>query len=165
VRRPSAAPRARAAARATPPALVAEPVDGSVFALPRIAFASAAPARWMAPAQPVPAAPPPPPLLQMQAQAARAAGLAQIMSTLQQQVAAWTAPSDAGDGTCLLAAQPPSHLDCDNDSLLQLVGDRVAMLSGLLDAYRRMEPRAASLSIALAQGRYRVSLGVANEPR
>ncbi|HJW12759.1 MAG TPA: hypothetical protein VJ598_13265 [Albitalea sp.] len=135
-----------------------------MFALPRFAFVSAAPTRWMAsPPPPAPAAPPPIPLLQMQAQAARDAALAQIMSTLQQQAAAWAAPLEASDGTCLLAAEPTTPLACDNDALLALIGERVAMLSGLLSAYRRMEPRAASLSIALVQGHYRVALGLADE--
>ena len=165
-------PRAPATATASKPpravavaAAPAEVIDGSVFGLPRIGFAAAAPARWMAPQQAAPSLPPPIPLLKMQAQAARDAGLAQIMSALQQQVSAWQMPQDAGDAACSLDAQPQRPLACDSDALLQIVGERVMMLSGLLDAYRRMEPRAASLSIAFVQGRYRVSLAMASEVR
>ncbi len=172
VRHAAVRPRAPAAAtHSKPPQTVAvaaapaEVIDGSVFGLPRIGFAAPAPARWMAPQPPAPTMPPPVPLLQMQAQAARDAGLAQIMSALQQQVSAWQTPQDAGDAACSLDAQPQRPLACDSDALLQVVGERVTMLSGLLDAYRRMEPRAASLSIAFVQGRYRVSLAMASDLR
>lgn len=102
-------------------------------------------------------------LAQMQAQAARHAGLAQIMLALQQQVTGWAAPLDASEGTCSLDAQHP--LRCDSNALEQIVSERAAPLVGLLDAVRGLEPRAASLSVAFVQGRYRVSWELANELR
>ena len=170
VRHAAAPARARATAQppvsrraAAPPAAPAAAIDGSVFGLPRIGFPGAEPVRRTAPHPFIPPMPLPDALLQMQAQAARHAGLAQIIGALQQQVSGWAAPSDASDGTCSLDAQHPLH--CDNDALQQIVSERVTPLAGLLDAYRGMEPRAESLSVAFIQGHYRVAFELASELR
>ena len=99
----------------------------------------------------------------MQAQAARHAGLAQIIGALQQQVSGWVAPADTSEGTCSLDAQ--RALDCDSDALQQMVSERTVPLVGLLDAYRGMEPRATGLSVAFVQGHYRVAFELANDLR
>ena len=147
----------RPAAPMAPPA-AAKPIDGSVFGMPRIGFASASSTRWMTP-------PPPPlplahagPSLAAQLHAARQAGREQIVSALQRRVAALSPPTDAAEAACALHASPEARLDCDSDALRQVVSAQSAALSGMLDAYRGTDPGAHSLSIAYSQGRYHVSL-------
>jgi hypothetical protein len=154
--KPLESPAAQVAAAST------QPIDGSVFALPHIPIAGGAAPRWMKPqgpsAMPTPPFVPPP---AMHAHAAREAGRMQIVLALQRQVSAWQAPDDAGDGMCSLHATPDDLLDCDSAALQQLVGAQVAGLSGLLKAYRGIDPSASRLSIAYQQGRYSVSLASA----
>jgi len=150
----------------SPPQAPPEAIDGSVFGMPRIGFAGPSTPRWMTPPQP-PAmpAPYPGPALAAQAHAAREAGRAQIVLALEHQVTVLPPPASPGDGACALQTQPESRLSCDTDALQEVVGAQVATLSGLLDAYRSMDPRASSLAIGYAQGRYRVSLGWAADVR
>ncbi len=167
--RTAAAPAAAAVAQAAPAptplptSTPAEPIDGSVFALPHVGLGGFGSPRWMkapaaAPMPPPPSFIPPP---AAHAQAARDASRAQIALALQQQVSAWRAPEDASDGSCALHAQRDDQLDCDNASLQRVVGAQAQSLAGLLAAYRSIEPSAGSLSILYREGRYRVSLASA----
>jgi len=135
---------------------VAAPIDGSVFGMPRIGFPGASASRSATPGPPNYAGPNP----MAQMQAARDAGRAQIVSALEQQLNALQVPVDAIEAACSLPATPDAQVSCDNDSLREIVGPRTPALSGLLVAYRSVEPRASSLAIAYSQGRYRVSLGL-----
>jgi len=162
---PAPAPARPSAAQA--PAAPAETIDGSVFALPHIGGlgGNAAP-RWMK-TQGLPAMPPPsfapPPAMHMHA--VREAARIQLMLALQQQVSDWPVPDDAADGVCSLQAQADVQLACDNAPLQQVVGAQAAGLSGLLEAYRGLDPSVSLLSIAYQQGRYRVSLMRAAPPQ
>ena len=151
---------------ATPPANPSgEAIDGSVFGLPRIGFAGAAPARWVAPPS-TPMPPPPMPDFARIAQAqAREAARSQIVVGLERQVNGWQRPSDTSDGECALQAQAERPLSCDSDALLQVVSAQAATLSALLDAYRSLDPHAGSLQIAYTQGRYHVRLGTLADAR
>lgn len=144
---------------AAPPSS-AEPIAGIALAMPTLSLPGAAPKRWVNP-PPSPAAAPalPPAMLfaQAQALAAREAGRSQLDLALQQQLAEASPPSADAEGSCTLPAEPQAHLACNTDGLMQALGPRAAALSGLLLAYRSMEPRASGLAIAVVQGRYQVS--------
>ena len=138
-------------------AKVAPPIDGSVFGMPRIGLAGMSTSRSSV--SPPPIYPGPNPLAQMQA--ARDAGRAQIVSALERQVNALQAPVDVSDAACSLQATADAQVSCDSDALRDIVSPQTPTLSGLLVAYRSIDPRASSLAIAYVQGRYRVSLGLA----
>ena len=173
-KRPAATPAAPIeAARATPrieaapeapvqarmeQAADAQVITGVAFGLPRIGMPGSADARRMAASpEPTPLPQGPPPAMLMQMQAARAAALSQIADALSREVASWQAPADEGQGACALSAQPGARLACDDERLLAVVAPREAALSGLLSAYRSMDPRMQMLSIAIVQGRYRAA--------
>lgn len=90
----------------------------------------------------------------MQMQAARATGRAHIADALLRELATWPVPDDDSEGACAVSIQSEGRLACDNDRLLAAVAPREVMLSGLLDAYRSVEPQTEALSIAFKQGRY-----------
>jgi len=134
-----------------PAVVVTTPIQGVAFAPPVIGFGPP-PARRDAP-HPMfihpPAQPMPP---QAQLQAARA----QVAEALSREIAAWQAPR-AAQGACALSAEPEPHLACDNDALNMAIAPRESALAGLLNAWRRMEPRTQGLTIAVVDGRYQAS--------
>ena len=171
-RRPTAHRAARRqpmlqAAAASAPAET--PIDGSVFALPRIGFATDdAPARWsnalhppsrQTDAPPPGVAPPPP----MQVHAPLESIRRQITSALQQQLSTLPPPADAAEGRCALHAQPEPRLHCDSSALQRTVLGQLVVLASLLDAYTRVDPRAESIAIEFRQGRYSVAPNRASE--
>lgn len=93
----------------------------------------------------------------MQMQAARAAGRAQIADALLRELATWPMPDDGDEGACAVSIQSEARLACDNDRLLAAMAPREAVLSGLLGAYRSIEPQTEALSIAFTRGRYQVA--------
>jgi hypothetical protein len=147
---PVAAPVVVAAATPMP----VEPISGAAFGMPTIAFPGlgASARRSSAPA---PEMPMPPPMLtaQSQAQAMRDAGRAQLVAAMQQQAASWPAPST--DGRCALPSQAP--LECDSDAIQQAIAPQAAVIAGLLDAWRSIEPATERLAIVFAQGRYQLT--------
>ena len=147
---PVAAPVEIAAATPAP----VEPISGAVFGMPTIAFPGlgASSRRSQAPAPDMPI---PPPMLvaQSQAQAMRDAGRAQLIAAMQQQAATWPVPST--DGRCALPAQAP--LECDSDAMQQAIAPQAAVIAGLLDAWRSIEPATERLAIVFAQGRYQLT--------
>ena len=162
-----------ATAAPVPPA-VDQAISGAVFALPHIAFGgAAAPSRWIRAARPpsvataTPASPAPPRLMAPDpgtlAHAWHAAGRAELIAALGRQIGALTAPADTGAGSCRLAAQAETALDCDSPALHEALTPQAAALSGLLQAYRSMERRAGVLLIGYSNGRYEVSLAMDGE--
>jgi len=157
------APSPVAATRPTKPP--SEAIDGSVFGMPRIGFAGAAPARWVATPAPGMPSPPMPDFARIAQAQAREAARSQIVAGLERQVNGWERPSEASDGACALQAQAEVPLSCDSDALLQIVSAQATTLSALLDAYRSLDPRAGSLQIAYTQGQYHVRLGQVADAR
>jgi hypothetical protein len=162
-----AAPPVAAAPAAAASAAVQAAIDGSVFGLPRIAFAGASPARWMPPAvrtaaAPL-AAPAPPPAAMQAAQAARDIGRQQLLQRLHHQMALWPVPGDGGNGDCTVALEEPLH--CDSPALGQALLAQAGPLGGLLQAHHGLEPRTQALAIAFREGRYRVAFHLAGGPR
>lgn len=98
-----------------------------------------------------------------QANEAREAQRAQIVDALLRQVAALQDPGNSAEGACTLPAPPSTHLACNNDALLQALSAQAPVLTGLLQAYRSMDPQADGLSIAYAHGRYRLSPDAARD--
>jgi hypothetical protein len=146
------------------------PVNGSVFGLPRIAFAAAAPARWMpAPvrtATPPPPMPAPPAAAMLAVQGVRDAGRQQLLQMFHRQAALWPPPGDGGEGDCTVALDAP--LRCDSPALGQVLGAQAGPLGGLLQAYQGLEPHTPhtpALAIAFREGRYRVAIRLADGPR
>jgi len=162
VARAAAAPQPVVVAEASPPPVPvpAEAISGVTFGPPRIGFPGARRTSWMKPPEQAVAAPPPYPDVARlaQAHAAREAGRMQIADALHRQASAWQTPSDAGDGACALPAEPDAHLACDNDALMKTLAPQEAVLSALLKTYRRLDPGASALSIAYAEGRYRLTI-------
>jgi len=133
-----------------------EPITGIAFGPPRIGTPGGASASWMPRSpEPTPPAMTPPPAMLMQMQAARAAGIAQIADALRRELSAWEAPKDPG--ACAISTQPDERVVCDNETLMQMMSPREAVLAGLLRAYRSIEPQTRGLSIAVADGRYQVA--------
>jgi hypothetical protein len=162
-----AAPPVAAAPAAAASAAVQAAIDGSVFGLPRIAFAGASPARWMPPAgrtgaAPL-AAPAPPPAAMQAVQAARDIGRQQLLQRLHHQMALWPLPGDGGNGDCTVALEEPLH--CDSPALGQALLAQAGPLGGLLQAHHGLEPRTQALAIAFREGRYRVAFHLAGGPR
>lgn len=149
-----------ATARAAEPPQPAEPISGAVFGLPTIGYGGGGPARWMSaraapPATPTaPQAPPP----QAVAQTVQDAGRSQIALVLQQKLAALPPPAEGGDGRCALHDDRDTPLACDNEPLQRALQADAAALSGLLQAYRGMDPRIAGIALAFTRGLYRLEL-------
>ena len=93
-----------------------------------------------------------------QAHAAREASRIQVVDALHRQAGGWQLPSDARDGACALRAEPDAHLACDSDTLMAALAPQEAVLASLLKTYRRVDPGASGLSIAYAEGRYRLAV-------
>jgi len=93
-----------------------------------------------------------PPQIHTQLHAARA----QVADALQRELGAWQPPL-ASQGGCALAAEPESHLACDNDALATAIAPREPALAGLLRAWRSMDPGTQGLTIAVVDGRYQAS--------
>jgi hypothetical protein len=164
---PVAEPPVAAAPAAAASAAAQAAIDGSVFGLPRIAFAVASPARWMPPAvrtaaAPI-AAPAPPPAAMQAAQGARDIGRQQLLQRLHHQMALWPLPGDAGNGDCTVALDEPLH--CDSPALGQALLAQAGPLGGLLQAHHGLEPRTQALAIVFREGRYRVAFHLAGGPR
>jgi hypothetical protein len=157
------APRARAPRRAravavavtplpiglVPAAAAPVPIDGSVFALPRIGygeatraagvrgFASAAPRAIAAPFNP------------------HDALRRQIAEHIGRQLGALSPSPD--DGRCTAAAGDDTQLLCDSDRLSAALGEQAAPLARLLAAYRRSAPGGDAPALESRDGRYRLS--------
>jgi len=97
----------------------------------------------------------------MQAQAAREASRRQIADALQRTMA--QVPASSVDGHCNLMAEVQPRLTCDETELAQTLASHEAALSGLVAAYRGIEPATSGLEIAAAQGRYAASWRVQGE--
>jgi hypothetical protein len=173
-RRAAARPRAIAAARSGSVAATERPppppevISGAVFALPHIGFGGSAVATsWMRTVRPpTPSVQAAQPDLSVQAvQAQREASRALLVAALEQQVGALPAPVESVEGMCTLGAQTERQLDCDNSALHTAVTPQAPALSGLLLAYRSIEPRTAGLSIGFSNGRYQVSLAMGTKER
>lgn len=148
-------PRSKAAEPAAPlnvavaVAVVAPvPIQGVAFAPPSISFGPPPVRRE--------AAPPMPPL-QAQMQGQFHAARAQVADALQRELGAWQPPLASQQGACALAAEPESHLACDNDALSTAIAPRETALVGFLRAWRSMDPRTQGLTIAVVDGRYQAS--------
>ena len=159
-------PRSEAQAETRP--LLSDAVVGVGFGPPRIGYAVGTPPRaWFGPgqassqrAEPMPANP------QEVALRQREASRGQLIAALERRVDELPPPLGSGDGSCALHPQPEQpRLDCDSDALHDAVRPQAAALSGLLQAWRSINSEADGLSIAFSQGRYRVSLAMADSAR
>ena len=166
--RATAAARGGRMAAAEMPSPPAEAISGAVFALPHIGFGGSAVATsWMRTVRPpTPSVQAVQPDLSVQAaQAQREASRALLVAALEQQVGALPAPDESVEGVCTLGAQTERLLDCDNSALHTAVTPQAPALSGLLLAYRSIDPRTAGLSIGFSNGRYQVSLAMGTKER
>ncbi|MEP7297287.1 MAG: hypothetical protein ABI702_13955 [Burkholderiales bacterium] len=140
----------------------AEVITGVAFGLPRIGLPGTPSSRWMNPPSTQDVAPAQTPavlLAQMtRERAMREAARAQIVDAAQRTLI--DASTAAAEGSCLLTIEADARLVCDDESLTQALAPREAALSGLLQAYHRMEPSASGLAVTFAQGRYQVSWDV-----
>jgi hypothetical protein len=155
--KPLPAPRPR---RVPLPA-VATAIDGSVFALPHIAFATNGAALQRTTAVPTAVAPEPPPLRTASAPPDLAvrntieAARLQIARALQEQVNQLARPAMDGDGRCTLHAASQPALVCDSPALRRAVDPQAAVLAGLLHAYARAD--GLGVAIEFRDGRYRLA--------
>lgn len=143
----------------------AQPIDGSVFAMPNIGFAPharsapkpfvAATPRTIPTVVPMMARP-----AAAQAQAIREAARAQIAAALRGQAESWPTPIDATQGACDLLVHPQQRLECDDPGLRQIIEPRMAALAGLTLAYRRLDAdaHADGVSIRTEAGGYRLAI-------
>jgi len=152
----SRAPRARrrapvvAAPTAVTPAAAPVPIDGSVFALPRIGYGDAAPTGGLRAFAPPPASPLP------LRSGAHDALRHQIVEHIQRQLAALPAPP--ADGRCTLSGASEPQWSCDSDLLNAAFGDHATPLARLLAAHQRSMPGAEPAVVESRFGRFRLLL-------
>ena len=125
--------------------------DGSVFGLPRIAFASIRAAAAPIDGDTVPSAMQAALLAQQRTQVAAAhdAARAQLHAALQRELGAW--PALDRTVTCRVRT---SGAECDDDALRAQLLARADALQALLAALRQFEPQADALTIEFRDGRY-----------
>jgi hypothetical protein len=131
------------------PAEAAVPVDGSVFALPRVGYGDATSAhgvRGFAAAT----APAATALLDNNEGLRR-----QIVEHIGRQLD--TLPASPAEGRCTLDRSDAAQLLCDSDDLRASFGAQATPLAHLIAAYRRSMPGAEPPVIELRAGRYRLS--------
>lgn len=146
VRRTRAVAAAPVVAAVATPAPV--PIDGGVFALPRIGYGAAVHAtglRAFAPANPV----------SMQS-GAHDALRRQIADHLQRQLAALPAPP--ADGRCALSRDDEPQLLCDSEPLNVALAEHAAPLARLIAAHQRNLPGAEPAAIEARAGQFRLLL-------
>jgi hypothetical protein len=121
------------------------PISGAVFSLPHIGSPMPSTTRWMDPppsSSPVPGAAMPLPsqlAALASAQSAQEAGRARLVEAMLRELSVITVPQDIEHGRCTLDSHA-SALSCDPEPLHAALGERQAVLAGMLDAYRRLVP-------------------------
>lgn len=153
--RPARAVRRTHAVAAVPIAVVApaaapEPIDGAVFALPRIGYGATVHAAGMRAFVPVAAAP-----VAMQA-GGQEALRHQIAEHIQRQLA--TLPPPPADGRCTLSHAGEPHLLCDSGPLTAALGEQAGLLARLVAAHQRSMPGTEPAAIEAHAGQFRLSL-------
>lgn len=146
----------------------AETINGVAFGMPRIGLPGASTSRWTNPPAAHDAAPASTPAMMLapssRERAMREAARTQIADAAQRTLADTPiASAGAADGRCLLTIEADARLVCDDVLLAQALAPREAALSGLLQAYRSVEPSAGALAVTLVQGRYQLSWDVHSE--
>jgi hypothetical protein len=153
--RPARVVRSARAVAAAPvvasvPTRAPAPIDGGVFALPRIGYGAAGHAtglRAFAPALAMP--------VSMQS-GAQDVLRRQIADHIQRQLAALPAP--LADGRCTLAAADEPLLLCDSDALTGALGDSAVPLARMVAAFQRSLPGRDAASIEARAGQFRLLL-------